>query len=153
MIKILIPILALTIAIAIPVLSKDNITQYKDGNFINVSFEQKETPKLTLEIALSPNKRQEGLMYRKELDKNSGMIFIFEKDQPLTFWMKNTLLSLDIMYINSEYEIVKIYSSTKTNQTSELYPSIVLSMYVIEVNSGWAEDNKIEVGDIINISR
>ena len=65
--------------------------------------------KFTLEIARSPEERQKGLMHREELQKNRGMLFVFEYDQKLSFWMKNTHIPLDIAYVAKDGTIKEIH--------------------------------------------
>lgn len=121
-----------------------SIKEITDSDSINLSFNNKS---VTLEVARSYNKRQEGLMNRTSLEKNHGMIFIFDKEDPLTFWMMNTLISLDIIYLNKDLQVVSIAKSTKPNQTSEVYPSYAPAQFVIELNGGWSDENNLKIGD------
>ncbi len=57
-------------------------------------------------------KESRDLMYRKSMDDTKGMLFIFQKEEPQSFWMKNTVIPLDIMFVNSKKEIVKIFKNT-----------------------------------------
>ena len=89
-------------------------------------------------------------MNRTSLDENSGMLFIYADEKPRTYWMKNTLIPLDMIFINSEKEIVAISENTKTNQIEETYSSIKPAQYVLEVNGGWCGKNGVEVGDVVS---
>lgn len=110
-----------------------------------------------IEIADTPEKREQGLMYRKDLCKDCGMLFVFENEDIYTFWMKNTYISLDIIWISNTGEIVEIAKNTKPYichliETSEdckpsVYKPHVNSRYVLEVNGGFSEKNNIQVGD------
>lgn len=98
--------------------------------------EDKQNVELKAEIAETPDQRTLGLMYRKNLPENSGMLFIFEKEEYLSFWMKNTFIPLDIAYIGSNRIINEIYEM-KPLDTSVSYPSRFPARYVIEVNKGY----------------
>jgi uncharacterized membrane protein (UPF0127 family) len=97
-----------------------------------------------LEIASTANEQENGLMNRQNLCKNCGMLFVYNEARQLTFWMKNTFVSLDIFFIDENGKIVKLYPSTKTNQTEEVYTSIKNSKYVLEVNSGYSIENNLK---------
>lgn len=104
-----------------------------------------------LEKAITAEEKAVGLMNRNSLCDNCGMIFIFPKEKVQEFWMKNTFISLDIIFINENGKIVKIHQNTKTNQTNELYNSILPAKYTIETNAGWSLKNGISTGDLIDI--
>jgi uncharacterized protein len=84
-------------------------------------------------------------MYRKSMPDSCGMLFIFEEMQPLSFWMKNTHISLDILYLDNDYRIVSI-AKNATPFSEVSIPSGKDAMYVIEVNAGFCEKNKIKEG-------
>jgi uncharacterized protein len=104
-----------------------------------------------LEIADTSKKRDIGLMNRKELCQTCGMIFVFKSPQVVSFWMKDTFVPLDIIFINPDTQVSSISYNTKTNQTSEIYSSTENVKYVIEVNAGYASKNNIKIGTKINI--
>ena len=93
--------------------------------------------KLTLkaEIARTSAQQQQGLMYRKELKDGEGMLFIFERDEVLSFWMKNTLIPLSIAYIAADGRILEIHDMEPGN----LIPvrSSRSARYALEVPQGW----------------
>ena len=100
------------------------------------------------EVADSPEERTQGLMFRESLPQNHGMIFIFEGEGIYPFWMKNTLIPLDIIWLNENKEVVKIMQTLPCmEEPCEIYNPEVQARYVIEVNSGFAEENNIQVGD------
>jgi uncharacterized protein len=103
--------------------------------------------KVTLEVELAQTEQQQqrGLMERTELGKNRGMLFVFDQEQPLWFWMKNTLIPLSIAYIDGSGTIVDIQDMQPLDET--LYPSAVPAKYALEVNQGFFEENGINVGD------
>ncbi len=105
---------------------------------------------LGVEIAITPQEKNKGLMFRETLEKNTGMLFVFESEQTLNFWMKNTYIPLSIAYINKGCVIVDIQDmqpSTKDKNILKSYPSAKPSQYALEVNQGWFTNNKIKVGD------
>jgi len=102
---------------------------------------------LKLEIADTDTELQQGLMHRTELAKNSGMLFIFSNEQPRTFWMKNTLISLDIIFLDTNFNVVNIYSSTLPNQILETYSSLKPSKFAVELNARRATELGIQKGD------
>lgn len=107
---------------------------------------------INIEIAESPQRRETGMMGRPTLDENNGMLFIFEEDQELAFWMMNTLVSLDMVFVNSRMEIVTIQAKA-TPFSTESYRASKPGMYVVEVNAGFCEQHGIQEGDMIRFER
>jgi uncharacterized membrane protein (UPF0127 family) len=105
--------------------------------------------KVDLEIADTEYERQLGLMNRKEMKEKEGMLFIFPRQDYQSFWMRNTLISLDIMFVNDQKEIVTIHKNTKTLSDTS-YPSSEPSIYVVEVLAGFTDRHNIKVGDKID---
>ena len=101
---------------------------------------------LTVEIAKTPSQRQKGLMFRKKLKKNHGMLFIFPKAQILSFWMKNTFIPLSIAFFDKNKKLINIEKMTP-NQTRYTYESKEKAIYALEVNWNWFEDRNITKGD------
>jgi uncharacterized membrane protein (UPF0127 family) len=104
-----------------------------------------------VEVAKSPEERANGLMGRKHLGKNEGMLFIFEIEDYHGFWMKDTIIPLSIAFIDREGRIVKITDMKPLALESHIPPKPVL--YALEMNKGWFSVNGINVGDIIRFSR
>ena len=104
-----------------------------------------ERVELEVEIADDDRERQRGLMERTELAENAGMLFVFEQEQPLSFWMKNTLIPLSVAYIDSDGRIIDIQDMEPLDTTS--HPSAEPAQYALEVNQGFYEEHGIEVGD------
>lgn len=103
---------------------------------------------IDIEIADTAYKRETGLMYRNELGKQQGMLFIFEEAQYLAFYMKNTKISLDIIYINEDKEIINIFENTLVMDETAL-ASKSIAKYVLELNAGKVQKWGIEIGDYI----
>lgn len=105
---------------------------------------------LELEIADTPQKRQEGLMFRQSLAKNSGMLFVFDMDVADPFWMKNTLLPLDIIFIDVQGRVVDHAAMEPCKEDPcPRYRSRVPYRYALEVNQGFVREKKIKIGDTI----
>jgi uncharacterized membrane protein (UPF0127 family) len=106
---------------------------------------------LQVEIADTDVKRSQGLMYRRKLDANSGMLFVFPQDQYMNFWMKNTHIPLSIAFIDNQGKISEILHM-KPLDDSIIYSSKSKARYALEVNLGWFNKNSINVGcRILNI--
>lgn len=110
--------------------------------------DRRQLAKIDVEVASNPTKRNQGLMYRSYMDEDKGMIFIFEREEMQAFWMKNTILSLDIIFIDSKGVINTIHKNTAPYSDKSL-PSKVRSQFVVEVNSGYCERHGISEGDLI----
>jgi uncharacterized membrane protein (UPF0127 family) len=106
---------------------------------------------IRVEVARTPGERAEGLMYRKHLGKEEGMLFIFEEEGYHSFWMKNTLIPLSIAFIDKEGRIVKITNMKPLALDSHAPPRPVL--YALEMNQGWFSKNGIKTGDIMRFSK
>lgn len=96
--------------------------------------------------AREPEERNEGLMDVLNLPENKGMIFHFEQEEPLSFWMANTPLPLDIIFVNSDSTIVRIHHNTQPFSEGQL-PSEEPAQYVVEVNAGYCMARDIKEGD------
>ena len=105
---------------------------------------------LEVEIADTPEKRMTGLMNRAFLDKDKGMLFIFEKEQPVYFWMKDTGIPLSIAYINRSGYITEIYDLEpfSLQMVRSTYPVL----YALEVNRGYFKQKGIKTGDVVRLS-
>ncbi len=102
---------------------------------------------LYVEIADEPHEYKTGLMFRRYLPENRGMLFIFPYPQKLSFWMKNTYIPLSIAFISSDWKILEIYDMEPLDETPILSKNYV--QYALEVNRGWFQRHRISVGDSI----
>ncbi|MDC8005489.1 DUF192 domain-containing protein [Aureisphaera galaxeae] len=107
---------------------------------------------LDIEIAESDYETQIGLMYRKSMQDDRGMLFIFKKEEPKYFYMKNTEFSIDIIYLNSKKEVVSIAKNAKPFDNTSL-PSEGPAQYVLEVNAGLSDRWGLEAGDKFDYTR
>lgn len=104
-----------------------------------------------IEIAKTEYETQTGLMYRDSMRENRGMLFVFDDASPRYFYMKNTRLPLDIIYVSEDKKIVSFYENTEPfNETS--LPSKAPAKYVLEINGGLIDKLGIRVGDRLNYS-
>lgn len=98
---------------------------------------------IPVELATTASQQETGLMYRTSL--SGGMLFIFDKEQPLSFWMKNTLIPLDMVFIDNNYEIVKIHHAIPcVTNYCDLYSAD--AHYVLEVNENFSAKHNITEG-------
>jgi len=104
---------------------------------------------IDIEIAGNDYEREKGLMNRHSLPENAGMLFIFEQSGPLSFWMRNTYIPLDIIFADENRQIVTIQKNKKPLSYAQI-PSKRNSKYVVEVNSGFCDKYGVAVGDYIS---
>jgi len=106
---------------------------------------------VNVEIADQPGERTLGLMNRDILEKDHGMLFIFEGEDYWSFWMKNTLIPLDLIFISDQYTIVDIKENFQPCKVDncDSYTSKKKAKYVLEVNSGFVKENNVKIGDKI----
>ncbi len=108
---------------------------------------------VNLEIARTPAQMQLGLMHRASLEENDGMLFIFPNEAIHSFWMKNTLIPLDMIWISKDNVIVHIETAHPcAADPCPFYTPPEISRRVIEVNAGFAEKHNIHLGDKIEFS-
>ncbi len=99
-----------------------------------------------IEFARDDYERETGLMYRKIMKDHQAMLFIFKDEQPRYFWMKNTYIPLDIIYINAGKQIVSIAKNAQPLDETSL-PSHFPAKYVLEINAGLSDDYGLKKGD------
>jgi uncharacterized protein len=121
----------------------------KDGELTFTDSLNNSKTKIDIQIANNDFDRELGLMFRKQMDENRGMLFIFPVEDRQSFWMHNTLIPLDMIFVNAAEKIVTIHRNTKT-LSDQSYPSTAPAKYVIEVNSGYCLRHNINEGDKIN---
>jgi uncharacterized membrane protein (UPF0127 family) len=105
-----------------------------------------------VELADTPEERAKGLMHREVLEENRGMLFIFEREDKHSFWMKNTLIPLDMIFISEDLKIVDIIEAMPCEKDPcESHTPKEKALYVLEVNQGHAKSKDIEVEDKVSI--
>jgi len=105
--------------------------------------------KIDIEIADDNYERQLGLMFRETMTGEQGMLFIFPYQTMQSFWMHNTLISLDILFVNDQKKIVTIHKGTNI-LSDQSYPSTDPAIYVVEVIAGFTDKHNIKTGDKID---
>jgi len=99
-----------------------------------------------VEIADTPQKLSQGLMFRESMEADTGMLFIMPATGFQSFWMKNTLIPLDMLFINNQGVLGHIHHNAIPNDLT-MIPSQVPTKYILEINGGQASARGIEVGD------
>ena len=108
---------------------------------------------INVEIADSSEEQRIGLMNRTTLSQDHGMLFIFPDEQQRYFWMKNTLIPLDIIFIDSNLNIINVHTAEPcTQEPCLIYDSTKPAKYVLEVNAGYAEKHGIKPGQEARLS-
>jgi len=100
----------------------------------------------TVEMATTDEEKTTGLMFRKELADGRGMLFDFSPEQEVTMWMKNTFISLDMIFIRADGRILRIAENTEP-QSTKIIPSMGLAKGVLEVIAGTAKKYGLAPGD------
>jgi hypothetical protein len=127
----------------------DEYTFRKEGELTFYSMNNEPLISIDIELADTEYDRQLGLMKRKSMEENQGMLFIFPDEELKSFWMRNTFISLDIIFVNTKKEIVTIHKNTRT-LSDQSYPSAAPAIYVVEVVAGFTDKYKIKEGDKIS---
>ena len=147
--------------VLIPSKTADNSVQHsqtvgttfrKDGTLTFSSKKDEYLTTIDIEIADTEPKRETGLMGRESMEENQGMLFIFEEKRPVEFWMKNTMFSLDMIFVDEHNVVVTIHKNT-TPYSEETYASKFPILYVVEVVSGFADRHQIVPGSKVSWKR
>ena len=102
-----------------------------------------------IEIVSKLEDRKKGLMYRKTIPDNYGMFFVWPYEKKQCMWMKDTYVPLSVAYVDGKGKIIEIYDMVPLSKNSVC--SNKAAKYALEVNLGWFEENKIEIGDVIKV--
>jgi uncharacterized protein len=124
--------------------------QLEDDGLLNfVDIEGNSLVSISIDIADNEHDRMQGLMGVTRMREDQGMLFLFPAEEPRSFWMVNTPLSLDILYVSSEKQIVKIHRHTKP-YSDESLPSNSPAQYVVEVNGGFCDKYSVNEGQSVS---
>ncbi len=124
----------------------------KEGELLFISKDNNETlAVIDIEIADTDQKTMQGLMYRSSMPQNAGMLFLMPREDIQGFWMRNTYIPLDMIFVNSNKQIVTIHANT-TPMNESSYISTAPALYVVEVNAGYCNKNNIKEGDKIDFT-
>jgi uncharacterized membrane protein (UPF0127 family) len=108
------------------------------------------THSFSVELALTNEERGRGLMHRMEMDEDAGMLFRFDGVRPVSMWMKNTFIPLDMIFVGTDGRVVGVHARAKPHSLAPIsigHPS----RWVIEVPGGWAEKAGVAVGDRVEL--
>jgi len=120
-----------------------------EGKLFFLDYQSQDTlSSIVIEIADTPDETSKGMMYRSQLEADQGMLFLFELEEQQSFWMKNTKISLDIIFINNNYQIVHIAKHT-IPYSKDPIPSMKPARYVLEVNAGYCDKHSIDELDYV----
>lgn len=143
---------ALLLALAVPVILSSSAALAQQGpqtglqeDTLVVETAGGSRHKFTVELALTLQQQARGLMYREHMDDDRGMLFLYEVEQPLSFWMMNTLIPLDIIFIDEKGVIINIQHGKPRNTTP--LPSSRPALAVLELNGGLCARLGIRAGD------
>jgi uncharacterized membrane protein (UPF0127 family) len=106
--------------------------------------------KIDIEIANTPKEKETGLMYRRTMPETAGMLFLFDRFKPAFFWMRNTYIPLDMIFVDKDMKIVKIQKNAEPLSDRRI-PVHREPMYTIEVNASFCEKHGIAIGDYIMV--
>lgn len=122
-----------------------------DGDYVVIDNGDKKI-KINVELADDAAERSIGLMFRESLDGNTGMLFVYGREGKYSFWMKNTLIPLDMIWISEGMEIVDIrHAEPCKKDPCPSYSPQKEAMYVLEVGGNFTDENSINVGDKVSI--
>ncbi len=122
----------------------------RKSGYIQIFF--KNGKKITAEIAVTDEERQQGLMYREKINEDEGMLFVFKEEGIYSFWMKNMNIPLDILWLSKEKRIVHIESNVPpcSQEPCLSYESLIPALYVLELKAGFVEKNEIKMYDCLD---
>lgn len=107
---------------------------------------------LEVELADDEYQRETGLMYRESLEESQGMLFIFEEEKERGFYMKNTYIPLDLIFLDGNNKIVSIQENAEPHSEKTI-PSEASAQYVLEINAGLVNEWNLQVGDSLILNR
>jgi uncharacterized membrane protein (UPF0127 family) len=110
--------------------------------------------RFSVEIADTNETRTRGLMFRDALPDDQGMLFVFEREEPLAFWMRNTRIPLDIFYFDAARRLVSVAKGVPpcTTSTCPSYPSAAPARFTLELNAGAAKRLGTQRGDVLTLA-
>ena len=124
----------------------------REGTMAFVNSEKDTIKVVDIEIADDDQTRTQGMMYRSTMSYDRAMLFIMQYEREQSFWMRNTKMALDIMYVTGDFEIVTIYKHTQPYSESPI-PSFKKAKYVVETAAGFCDKFGIKEGNFIAFVR
>ena len=134
------------------VLVSDDLSQNQEDSKLFIQSGD-DTTLVYVEIADEPHELNQGLMFRENLELDRGMFFVFDDERTLSFWMKNTLIPLDMLFVDADFRIVDIKENVPPCKEDPCpsYPSKKPAKYVLEVNAGFTLKNDIKIDDQVSL--
>jgi len=126
---------------------KKTISGPSDLPIVTIDASGGKKVEVRVEIADGIFEQQRGLMHRTSLGEDRGMLFVYQREQPLSYWMKNTKIPLSIAYIDSKGRITDILDMKPLDDKPPHYVSSEPAKYALEVNQGFFDERGVEVGD------
>ncbi len=126
-----------------PTFTKQGELQFLDGNSGAL------LKAIDIEVKQDDYGRQQGMMWRRSMEDNQGMLFIMERAEPQSFWMLNTFISLDIIFVDESFQILNIREKVPP-ETLDPQPSTGNALYVVEVAGGFCQKYGVKAGDKIS---
>jgi len=124
----------------------DGLSEERKDSFSQLIIKGK---KIWVQVARTEDQKSRGLMFREKLGKDEGMLFIYDQEGILSFWMKNTPIPLSIAFIDGKGRIVDIQDMEPFSLQTHV--SAFPARYALEMNQGWFQKNGIKVGDVVSI--
>ena len=118
---------------------------------ISIYFKTQQQAKFCVELAINNEERQRGLMFRKGMELSDGMMFVYERPQSVSFWMKNTSIPLDIIFADEAGVITNIFENARPFSTTSIFGGYDVQ-YVLEINAGLTKSLGIKTGALIKHS-
>lgn len=131
---------------AMPILAVAKGITFEKATLSIVSGEQRHVFKV--ELATTPAQQERGLMFRKSLADDAGMLFVLAQEQPISMWMKNTLIPLDMVFINKQGTITHIHANAKPKSLATISSNGPVYA-VLELAGGVSKKKQIKVGDVV----
>ncbi len=122
------------------------------GYFLNTdNFQAKVGDSIIeVEIADTPEQRAKGLSGRESLAENRGLLFIYDQPGLYGIWMKEMKFPIDIIWIDSNKKIISISKNIGPESFPEIFEPAVPAQYILEINAGFVDENRIKIGDSFN---
>ena len=136
-----------------PAAGKDATSGPSGLHTLTIDASGGEKVEVRVEIADNIVEQAKGLMYRTALGENSGMLFVYQEERELSFWMKNTRIPLSIAYIDSDERIVDILDMKPLDDERPHYVSSEPVQYALEVNQGFFEKRGVKEGDQVELPK
>lgn len=128
-----------------------NIVFNPQGTLYFLSNKKDTLAEIEIEIANTPQSRQQGMMHRDSLRPLQGMLFVFETEEMQSFWMLNTKIPLDIVFVDSKFKVVHIARNAIPNMVKSI-GSVFPARFVVEVNAGFCKKHNIAPACFINFT-